>query len=307
MTTRPFQTDQLVGGGVAGESPLRLPEEALLVRPASAARVGILTLLGSSGRMDVERARFFAQHGAHAMALRWFGGAGQAPGICEIPLEVFVRALDRLSREPVDRLAVVGLSKGAEAALLLACVDARLDLTVAISPPSVVWANVGPGIDGRVTPYRSSWTWRGEPLPFVPYDEDWAAGRIRRPGRLPNSLRAEPGPRPHGCRGRRDPDRGGRGRPGPRGRPRRLALALRLVCPHAVPAPDGCRAPGRDASSTRGPATVRAGRASRYRSPRRNSSAAGPQRPTPSSDRPPGRPSPTVSASPDPRDVTGGP
>jgi hypothetical protein len=174
VTTRPFRTDQLVGDGVADESQLRLPEEALLVRPASAARVGILTLLGSSGLMDVERARFFAQHGAHAMALRWFGGADQAPGICEIPLEVFVRALDHLSREPVDRLAVVGLSKGAEAALLLACVDARVDLTVAISPPSVVWANVGPGIDGRVTPYRSSWTWRGEPLPFVSYDEDWA-------------------------------------------------------------------------------------------------------------------------------------
>jgi hypothetical protein len=173
VTTRISQTDRLVGGGIADELSLRLPEEALLVRPAVSARVGILTLLGSSGRMDVERARFFAQHGAHGMALRWFGGAGQAPGICEIPIEVFVRALDRLSREPVDRLAVVGLSKGAEAALLLACVDARVDLTVAISPPSVVWANVGPGIDGRVTPYRSSWTWRGEPLPFVSYDESW--------------------------------------------------------------------------------------------------------------------------------------
>jgi uncharacterized protein len=37
----------------------------------------------------------------------------------------------------------------------------------------VVWANVGPGIDGNVTPYRSSWTWAGEPLPFVAYDENW--------------------------------------------------------------------------------------------------------------------------------------
>lgn len=173
MTARLFQTDRLVGGGVADEISLRLPEEALLVRPAAAAGVGILTLLGSSGRMDVERARFFAHHGAHAMALRWFGGTGQAAGICEVPIEVFVRALDRLSQEPIDRLAVVGLSKGAEAALLLACVDARVDLTVAISPPSVVWANVGPGTDGLVTPYRSSWTWRGEPLPFVSYDEDW--------------------------------------------------------------------------------------------------------------------------------------
>jgi uncharacterized protein len=42
-----------------------------------------------------------------------------------------------------------------------------------MSPTSVVWANVGPGLDGRTTPYRSSWTWRGEPLPFVSYDESW--------------------------------------------------------------------------------------------------------------------------------------
>jgi hypothetical protein len=123
--------------------------------------------------MDIDRARLLAEHGAHAMAVRWFGGDGQAPGVCEIPLEVFTRALDRLSEEPVERLAVIGLSKGAEAATLLACVDDRVDLTVAMSPTSVVWANVGPGLDGRTTPYRSSWTWRGEPLPFVTYDESW--------------------------------------------------------------------------------------------------------------------------------------
>lgn len=181
MTTRLSQSDRLVGERIAGEVSMELPEQALLVRPAVSAAVGVLTLLGSSGLMDVERARFFAQHGAHGMALRWFGGKGQAPGICEIPIEVFVRAVNRLSQEPIDRLAVVGLSKGAEAALLLACVDARIDLTVAVSPSSVVWANVGPGLDGNVTPYRSSWTWAGEPLPFVAYDEHWEPAEAHGP------------------------------------------------------------------------------------------------------------------------------
>lgn len=68
---------------------------------------------------------------------------------------------------------MLGLSKGAEAATLLACIDDRVGLTVAMSPTSVVWANIGPGVDGHVTPYRSSWTWRGEPLPFVSYDDTW--------------------------------------------------------------------------------------------------------------------------------------
>ena len=77
--------------------PLRLPEEARLFRPDDPVGVGILVLLGSSGRMDIDRARLLAEHGAHAMAVRWFGGDGQAPGVCEIPLEVFTRALDRLA------------------------------------------------------------------------------------------------------------------------------------------------------------------------------------------------------------------
>ena len=159
--------------GIADEASLSLPENGLLVSPEDPVGVGVLVLLGSSGRMDLDRARLLAQHGAHAIALQWFGGPDQAPGVCEIPLEVFVRAIDRLHEEGITKCAVIGLSKGAEAGLLLACIDDRIDLTVAMSPSSVVWGNVGPGLDGVSVPYRSSWTWRGEPLPFVTYDELW--------------------------------------------------------------------------------------------------------------------------------------
>jgi uncharacterized protein len=138
--------------------------------------VGVLVLAGSSGRVDVDRARLLARHGALAVALRWFGGEGQPPGICEVPLETFVAAVDWLEAQGVRRVGVVALSKGAEGALLLACRDPRVRAVVAISPSSVVWANVGPGLDGRAYPYRSSWTWHGAPLPFVPYDESWEPG-----------------------------------------------------------------------------------------------------------------------------------
>ena len=168
--------------GIADEIPLNLPEKGLLIVPEHPVGVGVLVLLGSSGRIDVDRARLLAQHGAHAIALQWFGGENQAPGVCEIPLEVFVRAIDRLEQEPaVTKLAVVGLSKGAEAGMLLACIDDRIDLTVAMSPSSVVWANVGAGLDGVTVPYRSSWTWRGEPLPFVTYNESWLPAEAEGP------------------------------------------------------------------------------------------------------------------------------
>jgi hypothetical protein len=90
-----------------------------------------------------------------------------------VPLESFAPATDRLIAEGCDRIAYVGTSKGAEAALLLACFDARIDVVVAFSPSSVVWANIGPGRDGVAWPQRSSWTRDGVPLPFVAYDHPW--------------------------------------------------------------------------------------------------------------------------------------
>jgi dienelactone hydrolase len=150
--------------------------DRVLVEPAEPGagrdRTGVLVLSGSSGVVDVRRATLLAEHGATAMALRWFGGAGQPPGICEVPLETFAPALDQLAG-CCHRIGIVGTSKGAEAALLLAVEEPRIAAVVAIAPSHVVWANVGPGVDGKVQPYRSSWTRGGRPLPFVPYDDDW--------------------------------------------------------------------------------------------------------------------------------------
>jgi len=147
--------------------------QGFLLTPARPRRLGVVVLGGSSGRVDVARARLFAGAGAIAIALRWFGGDGQVPGICEVPLESFVPATDRLVEAGCDRIAYVGTSKGAEAALLLACFDHRIETVVAVSPTSVVWANIGPGRDGVAWPPRSSWTRNGTPLPFIAHDQAW--------------------------------------------------------------------------------------------------------------------------------------
>ena len=97
-------------------------------RPPRTGGTGVLVLAGSSGRLDAGRAELLASHGATALALRWFGGVGQPDLPREAPLETFVGALDRLARE-CDRLAVLGVSYGAEAALLTAVRDARRSLT----------------------------------------------------------------------------------------------------------------------------------------------------------------------------------
>jgi uncharacterized protein len=155
------------------DEPLRDGLQGTAVGGLRESGVGVLILSGSSGRVDVDRARLLARCGALAVALRWFGGERQPSGICEVPLETFGSAVDWLEDKGARRVGVVAISKGAEGALLFACRDARVRAVVAFSPSSVAWANVGPGLDGRVYPYRSSWTWRGAALPFVPYDKGW--------------------------------------------------------------------------------------------------------------------------------------
>ncbi|MET9657129.1 acyl-CoA thioester hydrolase/BAAT C-terminal domain-containing protein [Streptomyces sp. NPDC006510] len=139
-------------------------------------------LSGSGGRIEDERCRLLAREGMAALSIRWFGGAGQPPGICEIPLETFESAIEVLRAGGARRIGVLGTSKGAEAALHLSVLLPGADAVVALSPTSLTWANVGPGEDGQTRPYRSSWTWRGEPLPFVPYDDSWAPSPARTAG-----------------------------------------------------------------------------------------------------------------------------
>lgn len=84
--------------------------QGILLEPDRRTEWGILVLAGSSGRVDVQRASLFANIGVTSLALRWFGGEGQAPGICEVPLETFAQAIDELERS-CKQIAIAGTSK----------------------------------------------------------------------------------------------------------------------------------------------------------------------------------------------------
>ncbi|MFD9127608.1 acyl-CoA thioester hydrolase/BAAT C-terminal domain-containing protein [Kitasatospora sp. NPDC059571] len=155
------------------EHELTAPWQGVLMEPAAGSGAGVVVLAGSSGRVDRRRARLLAEQGLLALAVRWFGGPGQPAGICEVPLETFVAAVDLLESRGAERVGMFGWSKGAEAALLTAVHEPRVRALVAVSPTSLVWCNLGPGLDGRERPYRSCWTWQGRPLPFVPMNESW--------------------------------------------------------------------------------------------------------------------------------------
>lgn len=144
--------------------------QGVLALPINPNGLGVLILTGSSGRVDTELAETFARLEASALALRWWGGRGQPPGINEVPLEIIVRGVDELQAHGCTRIAVHGTSFGALAALLTAVRDERIDIVIAVSPASVVWQNIGPGLDRSEWPPRSAFSWRGSPLPCVMFD-----------------------------------------------------------------------------------------------------------------------------------------
>jgi uncharacterized protein len=129
--------------------------------------LGVLTLAGSSGRVDTDRARLFARHGALAESIQWFCGPSQNAGPWDIPIEQFQARVADLRRF-CDRILVVGTSFGSEAAMLTGAFTEGVDAVVAFAPSDVVWAGVTP--DGEQT---SHWTMGGQPLPYVPFIDDW--------------------------------------------------------------------------------------------------------------------------------------
>lgn len=136
---------------------------------------GVLVLAGSSGRIDTARVDILASHGTTVLGVRWFGGQGLPDVPLQVQLENFIDALDLLSAE-CDRLVLMGLSYGAEAALLTATQDRRPAAVIALAPTDVAWEGQARRDDD---PVLSKWTWLGMDVPFVPLDRHWhpAAGK----------------------------------------------------------------------------------------------------------------------------------
>jgi len=142
----------------------------------------VITVGGSGGGLDWETAAALAAHGFAAFALPYFGFDPLPASLNSIPLEYFERAIAWLGRQPeVDpgRLAIHGTSRGGELALLLASRIPLLRAVAGIVPGNVVWQGTGRPPEGGESSTRSrngrrsSWTHRGEPLPFVPYRLSW--------------------------------------------------------------------------------------------------------------------------------------
>jgi dienelactone hydrolase len=145
-----------LGGGLAGR---------VFYPPGRDRRPAVLVLGGSEGGFGGDDvAALLASRGYVALSVAYFGIAPLPASLERIPLEYFGAALDSLQADPRVRrgsLAVLGTSKGAEAALLLAAHDPRLRAVVAYAPSAVAWSCICPD------PQAPSWTFGGRPVPFI--------------------------------------------------------------------------------------------------------------------------------------------
>jgi pimeloyl-ACP methyl ester carboxylesterase len=133
---------------------------------------GVLALGGSDGGVPTYFPRLLERERCACLALAYHATPKTQPNLVEVPLERLERALRWLRAHPKvaprdGRVAVVGASKGAELALVLAATFPDLvGPVVAYTPSSVVWSGID--FSAAAPPMRSSWSKGGTPLPFVP-------------------------------------------------------------------------------------------------------------------------------------------
>jgi dienelactone hydrolase len=129
----------------------------------------VIVLGGSGGGFDLDKAAVLSRHGFATLAVAYFGTPPLPAWLHRIPLDYFEAALAWLTAQPeidIQRIGVLGVSRGAELALLLASTFPQIRSVVAYAPSSVAWAAAGRDKStGEIIP---SWTWRGEPVPFAP-------------------------------------------------------------------------------------------------------------------------------------------
>ena len=161
-------TDTVLRRAVAPDVRIRPLREsglfgAVYQPPGDEPRPAVLVLGGSEGGLPLALAApgGLASRGYVVLSLAYFGRNGLPPELRDIPLEYFKRALDWLAVQPfVDstRIAVMGASRGAEAALLIGSTYPQVHAVIATSPSNVVVASC---CSDR---FADAWTLNGSPV-----------------------------------------------------------------------------------------------------------------------------------------------
>jgi dienelactone hydrolase len=126
---------------------------------------GTLILFGGSeGSSMYDVANRLAYEGIEVYPMYYFGRENLPDKLSVIPLEFFEKVLAYVNRTRVAKgdITVIGASKGAELALVLATIYKEIDKVILVSPSSYVFQ----GLDYMNV--KSSWKYNGIELPYIP-------------------------------------------------------------------------------------------------------------------------------------------
>ncbi|NVJ64381.1 MAG: hypothetical protein HWD84_09165 [Flavobacteriaceae bacterium] len=130
----------------------------------------VIILGGSEGGITSHHSRIgeaVLDKGYSMAGIGYHNFDGTPDNLREIAIEPIVKRIADLSKMDNGRkrcVALIGVSKGAELALLIATKSQVADTVVAVVPSNVIWQASNISLLSR-----SSWTYNDEPLPFVRY------------------------------------------------------------------------------------------------------------------------------------------
>jgi dienelactone hydrolase/uncharacterized protein (DUF2141 family) len=129
----------------------------------------LIAVGGSEGGLDIMSgfAAPFARQGYAVLALAWWKEPGLPQTLENVPLEYFDRAIAWAKARPEiapRRIAMLGWSRGAEAALLAAARNPDGRALIGVAPSAFVWKGLN---FANPDDSKPAWTVAGSPLPYV--------------------------------------------------------------------------------------------------------------------------------------------
>ncbi len=171
---------------------------SLYIPPGRGRRPVIIVLGGSGGGYDLDKAALLSRHGFATLALAYFGIPPLPQWLHRVPLEYFAAAMAWLgAQEEIDasRIGVLGISRGAELALLLGSYFPQIRAVAAYAPSACAWSSGG--YDRETRQPIPCWTWKDAAIPsaLLPLRGFIArsaipVGLLRRPVKFRNLFRS---------------------------------------------------------------------------------------------------------------------
>lgn len=141
-----------------------------LAEPEEGSKKAVLVIMGGEQSLlpGIKIAERFADYGITGLAVSLFGAEGLPEGPNQIPLEMFIPALDYLKTvKKIEHISVYGQSMGSIFAVLTAQYLGGIENVIMVSPTHVPFEGT---LDKKNMSGKSVATFEGQEIPFVPVD-----------------------------------------------------------------------------------------------------------------------------------------